>query len=142
MAEYDVVVVGAGAAGLGATRTLVEGGFSVIALEARHRIGGRAWTDTETFGVPFDRGCAWLHSGDINPWRDIARRLGFTVVERKQVWRSRVGRHRLSPEEEADWDAAIAARFAAIAGRGADGSDVPASLAPASGGAWDPLIDA
>ncbi|MGH6930496.1 MAG: flavin monoamine oxidase family protein [Dongiaceae bacterium] len=142
MSEYDAVVVGAGAAGLAATRTLVERGFKVIALEARGRIGGRAWTDTETFGVPFDRGCAWLHSGDINPWCDIARQLGFTVVEKKQVWRSRVGRRRLSAEEEADWDRAIAARFAAIAARGADGTDVPASLVAPPGGPWDPLIDA
>jgi monoamine oxidase len=142
MSDYDVVVIGAGAAGLAATRTLVERGLRVIALEARDRVGGRAWTDIETFGVPFDRGCAWLHSGDINPWRDIARRLGFTVVERKQVWRSRVGRHRLSPEQEAEWDAAIAARFATIAARGADGSDLPASQAAASSTTWDPLIDA
>jgi monoamine oxidase len=67
MADPDVIVVGAGAAGLAATRTLTERGLSVVALEARDRIGGRAWTDSETFGVPFDRGCAWLHSGDVNP---------------------------------------------------------------------------
>jgi monoamine oxidase len=92
--------------------------------------------------VPFDRGCAWLHSGDINPWRDIARRLGFTVVEKTQVWRSRVGRRPLSAEEEVDWDRAIAARFAAIAAGGADGTDVPASVVAPSSGPWDPLIDA
>ena len=58
MADPDVIVVGAGAAGLAAMRTLVERGLSAIALEARDRIGGRAWTDSETFGTPFDRGCA------------------------------------------------------------------------------------
>lgn len=141
MTDYDVVVVGAGAAGLAATRTLVERGLNAIALEARDRIGGRAWTDTETFGVPFDRGCAWLHSGDINPWRDIARRLGFTVVEEKQIWRSRVGKRRLTWDEEADWDRAIGDRFAAIAGAGA-GSDVAASVAAPAEGRWGPLIDA
>jgi len=36
----------------------------VICIEAGDRIGGRAWTDGETFGVPFGRGRAWLHSGD------------------------------------------------------------------------------
>jgi monoamine oxidase len=142
MAEYDVVVIGAGAAGLAATRTLVESGLRVVALEARDRIGGRAWTDSETFGVPFDRGCAWLHSADINPWREIARRLGFTVIERKQVWRSRVGQQPLSPEQAAGWDAALAARFDAIAALGTDGSDLPASQVPAPESTWDPLIDA
>ena len=141
MSDYDVVVIGAGAAGLAATRTLVERRLKVIALEAHDRIGGRAWTDTETFGVPFDRGCAWLHSGDINPWREIAHDLGFTVVEEKQVWRSRVGKRRLSWNEEADWDRAIGDRFAAIAAAGA-GSDVAASTAASAEGRWGPLIDA
>ena len=67
MNSCDIAVIGAGAAGLAATRTLIERGLSAICIEARERIGGRAWTDSETFGVPFDRGCAWLHSGDINP---------------------------------------------------------------------------
>ena len=54
----DAVVIGAGAAGLAATRTLVERGFAVQAIEARDRIGGRAHTDALTYGVPYDRGCA------------------------------------------------------------------------------------
>lgn len=141
MSEYDVAVIGAGAAGLAATRTLVDRGFKVIALEARDRIGGRAWTDIETFGVPFDRGCAWLHSGDINPWHGIARELGVTVVEKKQVWQSRVGKRRLTWNEKADWDRAIGDRFAAIAASGA-GSDVAASIAAPAEGRWGPLIDA
>jgi monoamine oxidase len=53
----DVVVVGAGAAGLAAARNLLEAGLSVIVLEAEHRIGGRAFTESETFGFPYDRGC-------------------------------------------------------------------------------------
>src|SRR5262245_38088291 len=89
MKSCDILVIGAGAAGLAATRTLIERGVSALCIEARDRIGGRAWTDSETFGVPFDRGCAWLHSGDINPWRPIAADLGFTVIQEKQVWQSR-----------------------------------------------------
>ena len=103
MHDCDIIVIGAGAAGLAATRTLVERGLSVICLEARERIGGRAWTDTDTFGVPFDRGCAWLHSGDINPWRPIAADFGFTVIEQKQVWQGRLGDHWLDESEHADW---------------------------------------
>src|SRR5215468_5034840 len=138
----DIAVIGAGAAGLAATRTLIERGISVLCIEARDRIGGRAWTDSETFGVPFDRGCAWLHSGDINPWRPIAADLGFTVIEHKEAWRGRVGNRWLGEDEKANWDRVIADRFDAIAEVGASGRDVAASTVPANGGAWSPLAEA
>ena len=56
--EPDVVVVGAGSAGIAAAMALAARGFSVTVLEAMDRIGGRAFTDASTFGVPFDVGCA------------------------------------------------------------------------------------
>jgi len=126
MNRCDIAVVGAGAAGLAATRTLVERGISVVCLEARNRIGGRAWTDTESFGVPVDRGCAWLHAAEINPWRRLAANLGCTVVERNPEWHSRVG-NRWSDRDGAAWDAAIGSRLDAIYDAGAAGRDVPAS---------------
>lgn len=142
MNSCDIVVIGAGAAGLAATRTLIERGFSTVCVEARDRIGGRAWTDSETFGVPFDRGCAWLHSGDINPWRPIAADLGFTVIEQKQVWQGRLGDRWLGESEGADWDRVIAARLAAIAAVGASGRDVAASTVPAEREMWSPVAEA
>src|SRR5262245_44792488 len=63
----DVVVVGAGAAGLVAGGELARAGLAVRVIEARRRVGGRAWTDQATFGVPIDRGCAWPHAADHNP---------------------------------------------------------------------------
>jgi monoamine oxidase len=142
MADPDVIVVGAGAAGLAAMRTLVERGLSAIALEARDRIGGRAWTDSETFGTPFDRGCAWLHSGDVNPWRPIAARLGLTVIEEKQVWTSRVGSQWLDENDDGDWDRAISSRFAHLAAAGAAERDIAASSVPVEDGRWGGLIEA
>ena len=41
---YDVIVIGAGAAGLAAAAVCARAGRSVLVLEARERIGGRAWT--------------------------------------------------------------------------------------------------
>lgn len=75
----DVLIVGAGAAGLGAAKTLIAQGKSVRVLEAQNRIGGRAHTVTEKFGVPFDWGCAWLHAADRNPFFDEGIAQGATL---------------------------------------------------------------
>ena len=63
--DPDVVVIGAGSAGIATARTLIAEGKSVIVLEARDRVGGRAWTESDTFGVPFDHGCSWIQSKDV-----------------------------------------------------------------------------
>ena len=82
MTVVDVAVVGAGAAGLAAARRAYELGLSCYLLEAKPRIGGRTHTDTETFGVPWDRGAHWLHSADINPLTRIAEELGHPYLAR------------------------------------------------------------
>jgi monoamine oxidase len=138
----DAVVVGAGAAGLVAARELRRAGLAVRVLEARSRVGGRAWTDCETFGVPIDRGCAWLHAADENPWTDYARQRGFTVVERSPDWQRSIGRERVSAELRArldtDWDRATAA----IAAAARAGRDVPASAVLPADLGFRPLFDA
>ena len=58
--EADVCVVGAGFAGLAAARRLNEAGLSVVVLEARERVGGRAHTETLPDGTTIDHGGAWL----------------------------------------------------------------------------------
>jgi monoamine oxidase len=62
----DVVVIGAGAAGLSATASLISKGKSVLCIEAMNRIGGRCYTDMTTFGVPADLGAHWLHAQQGN----------------------------------------------------------------------------
>ncbi len=83
--EIDVVVIGAGAAGIAAARTLHDRRLSVAVVEARDRVGGRAWT--YRFGEhPLDLGAGHLHSADENDWAKIAPRLGFTVDQRPPSW--------------------------------------------------------
>lgn len=71
-ADVDVVVVGAGAAGIAAARRLAAAKRSVRLIEAGSRIGGRCATDTARFGVPFDRGAHWIHNPDRNPLVKLA----------------------------------------------------------------------
>ncbi|HXD46323.1 MAG TPA: FAD-dependent oxidoreductase [Pseudolabrys sp.] len=65
--DADVIVVGAGAAGIAAARRLAAEKMRVIVFEGSDRIGGRCATDTGTFGVPFDLGAHWIHSPDASP---------------------------------------------------------------------------
>jgi monoamine oxidase len=65
--ETEVVIVGAGLAGLSAARMLQDRGRNVVVLEARDRLGGRIWTNTSALDVPVDLGASLLKSADINP---------------------------------------------------------------------------
>ena len=80
--DPDVVIVGAGAAGIAAAQTLIAGGRRVQLIEASARIGGRCFTDTATFGMPFDRGAAWVKGGDSNPLTGFARLYQFQLGDR------------------------------------------------------------
>ena len=79
MADFDVVIVGAGSAGLAAAKVLIAQGKSVQVIEAMDRIGGRAHTTDDWFGMPFDIGCAWLHAADRNPYFPEAQAAGWTL---------------------------------------------------------------
>ena len=78
-ADLDCVVVGAGASGLAAARSLQGAGLRIAVLEARDRIGGRAWTDEAPLGLPFDQGAQWLHAAEANPFMAVAETLGRTT---------------------------------------------------------------
>lgn len=87
--EVDLVIVGAGSAGLSAAKAATENGLSFVVLEASHRIGGRAYTEEIAPGMPFDLGCHWMHSASLNPFVAIADRLGFHY-RRDAGWYSRI----------------------------------------------------
>lgn len=80
-ADADVVVIGAGTAGLSAADALLRKGLKVIVLEARNRIGGRAWTESETLAQPFDQGAHWLHNAEVNSFKYKAQSLGLQLVD-------------------------------------------------------------
>ena len=70
----DVVILGAGAAGLAATRMLVSAGASVLVLEARDRIGGRVWTIRPADpNLPLELGAEFVHGRHPAIWSKIAK---------------------------------------------------------------------
>ena len=71
LGEPDVIVIGAGIAGLAAARELRARGKKVLVLEARTRLGGRIWTD-RSLGAPVDLGASWIHGTHRNPVAELA----------------------------------------------------------------------
>ena len=77
----DVVIIGAGVAGLAAARRLHEHGVRGVVLEARTRIGGRVHTIRDARSpVPIELGAEFVH-GDAPELTDIAREAALTAVD-------------------------------------------------------------
>ena len=78
--EADIVVIGAGAAGIAAARRVMAANRKVIVVEAASQVGGRCITDSTTFDVPFDRGARWIHNPETNPMIKLARAAGLDIM--------------------------------------------------------------
>ncbi len=133
----DVVVIGAGAAGLAATGMLMERGVEATLIEASSRIGGRAYTETTTFGVPYDHGAHWLHVGASNPFVAYGRKHGFDIYPAPDVYRVFDGDRELGArEKDALWNAWDEV-YGAIGAQGDRGNDISAAEAAAGiAGPW------
>lgn len=87
--QTDVIIIGAGAAGLSAAKELTKQGISFIVLEASHRIGGRAYSEEIAPDVWFDLGCAYMvegedvenHIDESNPFIEFAKNQGEVIEE-------------------------------------------------------------
>ncbi|MDB5520030.1 MAG: amine oxidase [Tardiphaga sp.] len=101
--EADIVVIGAGAAGIAAARRILAANRKVIVIEASDRIGGRCITDTATFGVPFDRGARWLYNPDSSALVRLARSSGLETFPAPVGQRIRIGRRNARAGETEDF---------------------------------------
>jgi monoamine oxidase len=135
--EADVVVVGAGAAGIAAARRIMAANRKVIVLEAAGQAGGRCATDLATFGVPFDRGARLIHNVDNNPMVKLARGAGLEVAAAPIGHKIRVGRRNARPGETEQFLAALVRANRAIdeAARGRLDTSCAAAL-PKDLGDW------
>jgi len=105
--EVDIVVIGAGAAGIAAARRIVATGRKVVVMEAASQIGGRCITDSTTFEVPFDRGARWMHNPDTNPMIRLARSVGLDVLPAPSGQKMRIGRRNARAGETEQFLAAL-----------------------------------
>lgn len=127
-ANPDVVIIGAGAAGMSAARTLMAAGKTVVVLESAGRIGGRAFTESSTFGLPYDHGAAWISAASQNPFKQIAEENGFTLLDHASADSALfVGDRRASGAEIQQYNSAWAAMAASLDGGSSGGQDLAAS---------------
>lgn len=136
---YRILVIGGGAAGIGAAKALAAAGADYLLVEARPRLGGRAWTIEDEF--PLDLGCGWLHSADVNPFTKLAEARGYAIDKTPPPW--------TRPSTPIDFPLADQQDFRAAMGKffqrldGAEKTpDAPASSLLEEDNRWNPLIKA
>ena len=140
--HFDVVVVGAGAAGIAALRRLTAAGVDAVALEARDRVGGRAHTITTAAGFPVDCGAGWVHSADENPLAGPIAAAGFTLDRSPPHWMKQAFNRDFSEAEQRAYRAAFNALDERLTAAAKTGVDRPASDFFEPNGRWNPLLDA
>jgi monoamine oxidase len=139
--EPDIIVVGAGAAGIAAARRITAAGRRCVLVEAADRVGGRCVTDTATFGVPFDRGAHFIHSPDVNPLAKLAPRAGFEIRASSSGQRLRVGRRNAREGEMEDYLAAVVRASHAIGDAARKGEMASAQALPRDLGDWRSTVE-
>src|SRR6267154_5490211 len=140
--EADIVVIGAGAAGIAAARRIKAANRRVIVVEATGQIGGRCLTDTATFDVPFDRGARWMHNADTSPMVKLARGAGLEVYPAPPGQKIRVGRRNARAGEIEYFLAALVRANRAIDDASRGKADVAcASALPKDLGDWASTVE-
>jgi monoamine oxidase len=134
--EADIVVIGAGAAGIAAARRIMAANRKVIVVEAASQIGGRCQTDISTFDVPFDRGARWMHNPEINPMIKLARAVGLEITTAPSGQKIRIGRRNARPGETEECLAALVRANRAIDDASRKGDVACAAVLPKDLGDW------
>jgi len=140
--DTEVVIIGGGAAGIAAGRRLGKAAINCLVVEARSRLGGRAWTITDHSGFALDLGCGWLHSADRNPWVKIAETQGRSIDKTPPPWtKPALATGFPLADQREFWNAMeeFNQRVDAAAGKP---PDVAAAMVLAPNGRWNNLINA
>jgi monoamine oxidase len=139
--DVEVAVIGGGAAGIAAARRLSDAGVRALIVEARSRLGGRAWT-IQAGGYAIDLGCGWLHSAKRNPWTKIAEAQGRTIDRAPPPWARATAQPGLTADEADEMRAALWALHSRADALPDDEPDRSLADLLEPGGRWNALLDA
>jgi monoamine oxidase len=140
--DVEVVIVGGGAAGIAAARRLCDASISCLVVEARPRLGGRAWTVIDGSGFALDLGCGWLHSADRNPWRRVAEEQGVSIDKTPPPWTRPSLEIGFPRSEQDDFHHALESFFAGLSHASESEFDFPAANLLDPSCRWNELINA
>jgi len=140
--DTEVVIIGGGAAGIAAAKRLHDKGVECLLVEARARLGGRAFSSALPDGTLIDLGCGWLHSADRNPWSEIAVCQGRTIDKTPPPWTKPSLDIGFPREQQHDFNEALHAFYERLEAVARRDKDAPASAALAPGNRWNALIGA
>jgi monoamine oxidase len=140
--KVDVLIVGAGAAGLAALDRLHDEPVETLALEARDRVGGRAFTFAGRGNLPLDLGCGWLHSADRNLLVGKLARKGFVIDKTPPPWAQETGASDEELAERKQFGRAFGALERRLAAAAETGADYPAGDFLEPGGRWNGELNA
>jgi monoamine oxidase len=146
ISDIEVIIIGGGAAGIAAARRLQAAGIECLIVEARSRLGGRAWTVADASGFALDLGCGWLHSADRNPWVEIARAQRRSFDTAPPPWAHPSMTDVVPLAEQNGFHQALVDFFERVGPAAADdiaaGRDRPASDLLPPDGRWNGLLNA
>lgn len=140
--DFETVVIGGGAAGIAAARRLNQAGVKCLIVEARPRLGGRAWTINDPSGFTIDLGCGWLHSADRNPWVQVAEEQGRTIDKTPPPWRRPSLPQGFPIDRQREFLEAQEQFFSRVSERAQHEPDVAAAALLMPGCRWNNLIGA
>ena len=138
--DTEVAIIGGGAAGIAAGRRLRQAGIDCLVIDARPRLGGRAWTISDASGFPIDLGCGWLHSADRNPWVAIAEAQGRTIDKTPPPWTRPSLPIGFPLAEQRDFGNAMERFYARVEAAAAKEPDMAAASVLEPDGRWNNLI--
>ncbi|HWE79371.1 MAG TPA: NAD(P)/FAD-dependent oxidoreductase [Pseudolabrys sp.] len=139
--DTEVAVIGGGAAGIAAARRLTDAGVPCLLIEARNRLGGRAYTVNHG-GHGVDLGCGWLHSAETNPFVAIAEQQGRRLDRSTPAWGRPALDRNFPAADQRDYQQATAAYFERLSELATRDVDVSCAAAFEPGNRWNGLIGA
>jgi monoamine oxidase len=134
-----LVIIGGGAAGIGAATEAKARGIDALILEAGNRLGGRAHS-IDWNGHRLDLGCTWMHSAERNSLRMEAERIGAAIDRNATGWFSQYRDLGFPPEEQAEAYAAFERLDERITNNPPASDRASDALEPS--GKWNAFLDA